>query len=65
MLIYAAWLPILSDVYDAQLDTNDANDVLIAKTTYTFDDYTAMIGYGELWRHGQPARSRHELWTRA
>lgn len=33
-----------SDVYDAQLDTNDANEVLVAKTTYTYDDYNAMSG---------------------
>ncbi len=35
---------IESDVYDAQLDTNDANDVLLAKSTYTYDDYNAMSG---------------------
>ncbi|HKQ06410.1 MAG TPA: RHS repeat-associated core domain-containing protein [Blastocatellia bacterium] len=33
-----------TDVYDAQLDANDANDVLIAKTTYTYDNYAAMGG---------------------
>ena len=33
---------VYSDVYDAQLDTNDANDVLLAKTTYTWDSYADM-----------------------
>jgi RHS repeat-associated protein len=33
-----------NDVYDGQLDTNDNNDVLVAKTTYTYDDYNAMAG---------------------
>ena len=41
---YLRSLVIESDVYDAQLDTSDANDVLIAKSTYTFDDYNAMGG---------------------
>jgi RHS repeat-associated protein len=48
---YLRSLVIESDVYDAGLDTTDANDVLIAKTTYTFDDYNAMGGmedYGGL-----------------
>ncbi|MEN3334929.1 MAG: hypothetical protein V7641_4294 [Blastocatellia bacterium] len=43
---YLRSLVIESDVYDAQLDTNDANDVLMAKTTYTYDDYS---GYNGLW----------------
>ena len=33
-----------TDVYDTQLDTNDANDVLIAKTTLAYDNYQAMNG---------------------
>ncbi len=41
---YLRSLVIESDVYDAQLDTSDANDVLIAKTTYTIDDYTGGLG---------------------
>ena len=41
---YLRSLVIESDVYDAQLDTSDANDILIAKSTYTFDDYNAMNG---------------------
>ncbi|MEK6299507.1 MAG: RHS repeat-associated core domain-containing protein [Acidobacteriota bacterium] len=41
---YLRSLAIESDVYDAQLDTNDANDVLVAKATYTYDDYNAMGG---------------------
>jgi RHS repeat-associated protein len=35
---------IESDTYDAQLNTSDADDVLIAKSTYTLDDYNAMGG---------------------
>ena len=35
---------IESDTYDAQLNDNDADDVLIAKTIYTLDDYNAMGG---------------------
>jgi RHS repeat-associated protein len=30
------------DVYDALLDNNDANDVLIAKSTFQYDNYAAM-----------------------
>jgi RHS repeat-associated protein len=41
---YLRNLVIETDVYDAQLDTNDGNDVLLAKTTYTHDDYNAMGG---------------------
>jgi RHS repeat-associated protein len=33
-----------ADVYDALLNSNDADDVLIAKTTCTYDNYTAMGG---------------------
>ena len=49
---YLRSLVIESDVYDAQLDTSDANDVLIAKTTYTIDDYTG--GLGGLENYGGP-----------
>ncbi|HJQ26725.1 MAG TPA: hypothetical protein VKA60_22605, partial [Blastocatellia bacterium] len=41
---YLRSLVIESDTYDAQLDTNDANDVLVAKSTFTFDDYSALGG---------------------
>ncbi|MEK6303815.1 MAG: RHS repeat-associated core domain-containing protein [Acidobacteriota bacterium] len=41
---YLRNLVVENDLYDAQLDTNDANDVLVAKTTYTYDDYAAMGG---------------------
>jgi RHS repeat-associated protein len=41
---YLRSLVIERDLYDAQLDTSDANDVLIAKSTYTLDDYNAMGG---------------------
>ncbi|HXU36726.1 MAG TPA: hypothetical protein VN937_10210 [Blastocatellia bacterium] len=44
---YLRRLVIESDMYDALLDTNDANDVLMAKTTYTYDDYAAMGGMEE------------------
>jgi RHS repeat-associated protein len=36
------------DTYDALLDNNDANDVLIAKTTYQYDNY-AVMGNMENW----------------
>jgi RHS repeat-associated protein len=39
---YLRSLVIERDVYDAQLDTTDANDVLIGKTTYTWDSYADM-----------------------
>ena len=32
------------DVYDAQQNTNDADDVLLAKTTYAYDNYASMGG---------------------
>ncbi len=41
---YLRSLVIESDVYDAQQNTNDADDVMIAKTTITYDDYQAMGG---------------------
>lgn len=41
---YLRSLVIEHDVYDAQLDTNDANDVLMAKATNTYDDYSALGG---------------------
>jgi RHS repeat-associated protein len=39
-----ATLPSEQDVYNAGLDNNDSNDVLIAKTTYTYDNYSALGG---------------------
>ena len=41
---YLRGLVIESNVYDAQQNTNDADDVMIAKTTITYDDYQAMGG---------------------
>jgi RHS repeat-associated protein len=41
---YLRSLIVENDVYDAQLDTNDGNDVLVAETTYTYDNYSAMGG---------------------
>lgn len=41
---YLRNLLIETSVYDAQLDTNDANDVMVSKSTYTYDDYNAMGG---------------------
>ena len=45
---YLRSVVIESDVYDALLDTNESNDVLMAKSTYTIDDYTTvpMEDYG-------------------
>src|SRR5262249_12094915 len=51
---YLRSLPIEVDVNDALLDTNDANDVLMAKTTYIYDDYAAMGGMEE-YRDAQGA----------
>ncbi|HEY6330206.1 MAG TPA: RHS repeat-associated core domain-containing protein [Blastocatellia bacterium] len=39
-----ATLPSEVDIYNAELQNNDSNDVLIAKTTFTYDDYSAMGG---------------------
>ena len=39
---YLRSLVIESNVYDAQLDTSDSNDVMIAKSTFTIDDYTTV-----------------------
>jgi RHS repeat-associated protein len=44
---YLRSLVIESDIYDAQLNTNDSDDVLMAKATYTYDDYNAMSGMEE------------------
>lgn len=41
---YLRGLVIETDVYDALLNTNDADDVLLAKTTFTYDNYAAMSG---------------------
>ncbi|MEK6302569.1 MAG: RHS repeat-associated core domain-containing protein [Acidobacteriota bacterium] len=37
-------LVIEANVYDALLNTNDADDAMIAKTTYAYDNYAAMGG---------------------
>ena len=39
---YLRSLVIETNVYDAQLDTSDSNDVMISKSTYTIDDYTTV-----------------------
>jgi RHS repeat-associated protein len=39
---YMRGLVTEKDTYDAQLDNNDANDVLIAKSTYQYDNYAVM-----------------------
>jgi RHS repeat-associated protein len=49
---------VRENVYDAQQNTNDADDVLIAKTTLTYDDYNAMGGM-EVYA-GQPAPPNHD-----
>jgi YD repeat-containing protein len=51
---YVNWEPYLSaymrnrltevDLFDAQQNTNDADDVLIGKTVYAFDNYSGMGG---------------------
>ncbi len=37
-------LPTEVDVYDALLNTSDADDVMIAKATYAYDNYVSMGG---------------------
>jgi hypothetical protein len=49
---YLRGVVIESDAYDALLDTNDANDVLVARTTYTIDDY--VNGLGAMQDYGGP-----------
>src|SRR5215471_12882107 len=41
---WAVNLPTEVDVYDAIQNTNDADDVLIAKSTYAYDNYASMGG---------------------
>jgi RHS repeat-associated protein len=41
---YLRALVIETDIYDALLNTNDADDVLVAKTSLAYDDYAAMSG---------------------
>lgn len=37
-------LPTLIEVFDAAQNTNDADDILIAKSSYEYDNYAAMSG---------------------
>ena len=39
-----AHLPVEADIFDGILNTSDADDVLISKTTYAYDNYAAMGG---------------------
>ena len=41
---YMPTLPSLVEVYDALLNTNDGDDVLIAKSSYAYDNYISMGG---------------------
>jgi RHS repeat-associated protein len=41
---YMPTLPSLVEVYDALLNTNDGDDVVIAKSTYVYDNYVPMGG---------------------
>ena len=41
---YSPTLPNLVEVYDALLNTNDGDDVLIAKSSYAYDNYVSMGG---------------------
>jgi hypothetical protein len=36
-------------VYDAQLNTYDGDDILVAQTNYTYDNYSAMGGMLDYW----------------
>ena len=44
---YLRSLVIEQNTYDAQLNTNDADDVMLTKSTLTYDNYTAMGGMEE------------------
>src|SRR5262249_55540258 len=59
--IYLRNLVTEKDVYDAQLNTNDADDILIAKSTFQYDNYAAMgnmENYGGKYS-GSKAPPRH------
>ena len=47
------------NLYDAQQNTNDADDVMIAKTTYAYDNYAAMGGMEDYGGALPPGHSLH------
>ncbi|MEK6303861.1 MAG: RHS repeat-associated core domain-containing protein [Acidobacteriota bacterium] len=49
------------DVYDALLNTNDADDVMIAKTTYAYDNYASMGGMEDYGGTANPPG--YAVWT--
>jgi hypothetical protein len=60
-----------ANVYDALLNTNDADDLMLAKTTYTYDNYLAMQGMEDYGGAANPTGSpdsiqcqRYKLWKR-
>lgn len=55
---YLRNLVTLTEVMDAQQNTNDADDIVIAKASYTYDNYTAMGGM-EVYT-GQPSPPGHD-----
>ncbi|MEK6304510.1 MAG: RHS repeat-associated core domain-containing protein [Acidobacteriota bacterium] len=50
-----------ADVYDSLLNTNDADDVMIAKTTYAYDNYAAMGGMEDYGGTANPPG--YAVWT--
>ena len=48
-------LPTEVDLYDALLNTNDADDLMIAKATYAFDNYVSMGGLEDYGGASPPA----------
>jgi RHS repeat-associated protein len=54
---YLKNLVTLTEVYDAQQNTNDNDDVLIAKSSVTYDDYNAMGGMEEYSGQAVPPQS--------
>ncbi len=50
------------DLYDAQQNTSDADDVMIAKTTYAYDNYAAMGGMEDYGGPTYPPPGHHLPW---
>ena len=50
-----------ANVYHAQLNTNDADDVMIAKTTYAYDNYASMGGMEDYGGTANPPG--YVVWT--
>src|SRR5262249_716954 len=49
-----ALVPVEIDLFDGQINTNDADDLLISKNTYTYDNYTALGGMEDYGGQANP-----------